>query len=149
MKKTLRVLGAIFIILIVIGMGGFFILAREGATLDVESHDYVDSSVMAIITDWDQNELRKRMTAESQDKYPPQDMDRLFAKLRTLGRIKTYDGSRGQARLGINPMGKIVTANYEATANFDTGPAQITLNLIKGIDGWRIQSFYVFSKALL
>jgi hypothetical protein len=149
MRKALRVLGIISLLLIVIAIVGFAILAKEGAALDSESRNYADSSIIAIVGDWDQNELQKRATSGFLVNAPPADIDRLFAKLRTLGRMKTYNGSRGQARMMINQGGKNVTANYEATADFDTGPARITLNLVKGIDGWRIHGFYVFSKALL
>ncbi len=149
MRKALRVLGAIFLVIILVGIGGFIILAKEGASLDSESRNYADSSIVAIVSDWDQRELEARATSEFLVNMPPGDMDRLFSKLRTVGRLKAYKGSRGQARIMMNQTGKGVMANYEATADFDTGPARITLNLIKGLDGWRIHGFYVFSKALL
>lgn len=149
MKKTLRVLGAIFLVLIVAGIVTGAILAKEGASLDAESHNYVDSSVTAIVSNWDQNELLTRASSGFLVNMPPSDVDRLFAKLRTLGRLKTYNGSQGQARISFNQTGKTIVANYVASAEFDTGPAQISLTLIKNFGGWKIHWFYVSSKAFL
>lgn len=149
MKKALRVLGAIFLVLIIAGIVSAVILGKEGASLDTESRAYADSSIMAIVSDWDKNELQTRASSEFLMITPPPDLERLFAKFRTLGRLKTYNGSRGQARIMFNQAGKSVTAIYEASADFETGPARITLTLIKRIDGWRIYGFHVNSNAFL
>ena len=149
MKKTLRVLGAIFLVLVVAGIVSGIILAKEGVSLDAESHNYVDSSVTAIVSNWDKNELLTRASSGFLVNMPPSDVDRLFAKLRTLGRLKKYTGSQGQARISFNQTGKTIVANYVASAEFDTAPAQISLTLVKNLGEWKIHWFYVSSKAFL
>jgi hypothetical protein len=135
--------------LIIFGIVGLVILSKKGSSLDSESRSYADVSIMAIISHWDKQELLARASPDLLIKAPQEDTDRLFARLRTLGQLKVYNGSRGQARISINQVGGSVTANYETTADFDSGPAQITLGLIKSESGWRIQEFRVLSKVLL
>ena len=147
MKKVLMILGGIFLVVIVLGIGLFAFLAVKGSRLDKESKQYVDTAVPAIVTTWDKQALIDRASMEFINSVKGDDLDKIITMFRKLGRFKEYKGCEGQAGISITPQqGKIVTAAYVAKAEFETGPADIQITLIKHGDKWEILGFRINSK---
>ncbi len=150
MKKGLPGLGVTF--LIVIGVLGIAlgIMTYRGRHLDTESQQYVDQSVMAIAAEWKLSEFLHRASPDLLAKVNAGDIDRVFTALQAkLGKLIRYKGAKGAARLSWYSGGESIAAQYLATAEFEHGSAEITVNVIKVNNAWVLNGFYVNSRELL
>jgi hypothetical protein len=149
MKKLLVALGIVFIGFVVVIAALIGYAAFTGGALDKESKAYVDTSVPAIVSFWNEQELLGRASPEFEKAVSPADVERLFRWFRTLGRLQKYEGAQGQATISVTPKtGKIVSGHYVAKAVFDAGDANIEIHLIKHGNRWQIAGFKVDSPAL-
>ena len=150
MKKALMVLGGIFAGLLVVGVIGVAVVAVKGNALDKESRQYVDAAVPAIVSTWEITEIRNRASPEFNAAVNDADLETLIRKFRTLGRLKAYKGARGQANMSVASRdGKVISAAYTADAEFDTGPAEVNLSLIKHGDQWQLLGIRINSRLFL
>lgn len=145
MKKLLVILGVISLGLVVLVGALIGYAAFTGGKLDSSSKAYVDANLPPIISGWSEIELRRRASPEFL-RATPAGLDRLFSKLKQLGPLKRYEGSRGGSRISLTTQnGKVVSAGYVASAVFQNGSARIRVGLIREGGQWRILSFYVDS----
>jgi hypothetical protein len=150
LKKLLVALGAIFAALILVFVVGFGYLAYSGRGLDEEGKRYVDEVVPLIVADWDQQALETRISTEFKAVLKPGDMEKWFAAYRKVGKLKRYGGSQGNANISVTTQyGKVISGQYLVQADFETGPAQIWLSLIKRDGQWRIMGFRVNADILM
>ncbi len=144
------VLGGVFLALVVIAIVGFAFLSKKGNALDRESKKYVDTAVPAIIAQWDLKEIMDRASPELKNAVSEDEMKKLLDWFQKLGTFKEYKGSTGQATMFVKPgQGEVISAQYVANAEFENGPSEIKISLIKHGDDWQIQGFHVNSKALM
>jgi hypothetical protein len=145
-KKFLIILGAIFLMLILLGAIGIGIAAFKGAALDKESKAYVDAAVPAIISSWNTQELLSRASPEFNKVTKSDDLERFFQPLRSLGKMQKYEGSQGQSVTSrILGKGTTISADYFVRAEFEGGSAKIYVKLIKHGNLWQIGGFRVES----
>ena len=150
MKKVLMILGGAFAAIVVLVIAGVAISAVKGSGLDKESKEYVDAAVPEILSKWDIAEIQNRASPEFKTAVRGEDLEKLLRISRRLGTFKAYNGAEGQARISIlTGKGTVISAAYVVRADFDTGPAEIRLSLIKHRDQWQLLGISVFSKALL
>jgi hypothetical protein len=143
-KKFFIILGAIFLALIALAAIGIGISLFNGAALDKESKAYVDAAVPAIVTSWSPQELLNRASPELTETTRPEDIERFFQSLRSLGKLRQYKGSQGESVTSrILGKGTTISGNYLATAEFEAGSAKIYLKLIKHGNHWQIGGFHV------
>jgi hypothetical protein len=152
MKKLFQVLGGIFlaIILIVAVMVGMGIY--QGTRLDASSKAYVEENVKPVVSTWSKDELIKRASpqlVEILGKHPDQ-IDRVFAKLSKLGALKSLSEPKGQSLVSVMVgSGKMVSATYIESAEFENGHADINIRLVQ-VDGqWRFLGFFVNSPIMM
>ena len=149
-KKALMILGGVFLAIVVIAMVGISILDVKGNALDKESKEYADAAILAVIAGWDIMELEKRASPEFTSAVKGGDLEKLFIMFQKLGKLKEYKGSKGQANISVTVRnGRVITAAYLGSAEFEKGTAEIQLTLIKHGDQWQILGFRVNSKVLL
>lgn len=149
MKKTLVILGGMFLALIVAAAVAISILSVKGNALDRESKEYADAAILAVISGWDMTELKRRVSPEFASTTNSKDLGKLFGLFRMLGKLREYQGSKGQAIISVTPQkGKVITATYVGRAEFEKGPAEIQITLIQHEDGWQILGFRVNSRLL-
>lgn len=151
MKKTLQVLGIVFIAVVVL-LGCFIgYAAFTGKKLDASSKEYVDSAIPAIVSNWSEVELTNRAAPQLMQGSTPEELSKLFHWLSSLGPMKKYCGSKGDSNVFVSPQqGKTVSARYTACAQFEKGDATINVLLIQNKEkAWQIAGFHVDSKALL
>jgi len=142
----MKFLGYVFLVVLVC----FGILAIKGTALDKESKQYADAAILALVTNWDMNELEGRISPEFKSTVQPGDVQKLFAMLRRLGSLKEYKGYHGSSNMSFtSERGKVISATYVENAEFAAGSAEIHLALIKHGDQWQILGFHVNSKAFL
>ena len=146
MEKRLMIFGGIFVVLIVAGVIGFCLLFVKGTALDEEGKAYIDKVTPIILANLNKETLFKYASEELKD-APFQDaLFDLFAK---LGQFKEYKGSNGQTNISVTTTKeKQITGLYQAEAEFENGPATITIKTIKNGDDWQIIGFNISSKAL-
>ena len=139
MKKAIMILGYIFLVLLVVLIAGFVSLTVLGQRLDKESKAYVDVAIPAIISTWDVKELEKRASPEFNDDMDYDSLEQDFDTLRQLGKLTEYKGSSGDSNITLSlQYGYEITADYTATADFETGSAEIRMLLIKHGKKWQI-----------
>lgn len=150
MKKFLIILGTVFLILIIIAIVGFVLLASKGKRLDKESKQYVDEAIVSIVSGWEKQELIKRASPELMAAVNDDGLNKVFDLFQRLGNLKEYKGPEGQSNISLTTQhGKVITADYTAKADFDAGPAEIKVSLIKHGNNWQILKFNIDSKVFL
>src|SRR5580704_4212682 len=145
MKKILMIFGGLCAVILLLVIILIAVLAYTGRGLDQESKAYADAAVVAIASHWNENDFVQRASPQLMDKIKDAaGLHKLMASLRSLGPLRNYEGSKGESHIAlIFPSGETVTAFYVAKVEFDSGPADIKLSLIK-LDGvWKILGFYV------
>ena len=152
-KKLLIATGVVFIALLIVG--GVFIgfTAYRGFGLDKSSRAYVDENVPPIVSRWSKDELLRRASPQllTALQAKPEEIEQVFTWLSSLGPLKHYNGSKGEAKmLYDSKQGSVTTADYLAAATFEQGDASISVRLIQAPSGqWQFLSFHVNSPALL
>jgi hypothetical protein len=150
MKKVLMLLGGVFLALVIVGIAVITIVAVKGSALDKESKQYADAAIPAIVSDWDIKELEQRTSPEFKSVLKDGDLEKLFGMFRRLGKLKEFKGCKGASNISFtSEHGKVVSAAYVGSTEFEAGPAEIQLSLIKHGDQWQILGFRVNSKAFL
>jgi hypothetical protein len=148
-RKPAKILSTVFLVLIVLLVGGVITFAVVGKTLDKESKVFVDTAITAIVSDWDAIEIKKRASSEFDETINYEDLQQLLDILHGLGEMEEYRGSTGQATIMLSLVdGVVITALYEATADFEAGSADMQLSLIKHQGRWQILGFKISPEEL-
>lgn len=143
MKKTIMILGYIFLTLIVVIAATIASVTIIGKKLDKESKAFVDAAVPAIVADWDVEELQKRASPELDASVDYDDVEDYFGSLQELGKFQEYNGSTGDSNITISLSGYEITADYTASADFEAGSVEMQISLIKHGSQWQILDFKV------
>ncbi len=143
MKKTIMILGYIFLTLIVVIAATIASVTIIGKKLDKESKAFVDAAVPAIVADWDVEELQKRASPELDASVDYDDVEDYFGSLQELGKFQGYNGSTGDSNITISLSGYDITADYTASADFEAGSVEMQISLIKHGSQWQILDFKV------
>jgi hypothetical protein len=150
MKKILLVLGIIILFLIGFVLANVSYVAFIGPRLDISSKAYVDANVPVVISSWSWDELRKRSSPEFREALSDDQMNLFLPKLKQLGSFQKYKGSVGQSYISLTiKNGKVITANYTASAIFQNGSVEIHIALIQKNGQWQIDAFKVNSPNFL
>ncbi len=144
MKKLLMTLGGIFLVII----GLLVVAVIKGRALDKQSKAYADAAVVAIVSNWNDHALLDRASGAFMKTTNNEEIDQLFHRLRVLGKMTKYRGSKGSssAYFSFNKWRWKITASYISRADFQFGVAAIKINLIKRHGRWRILGFFVRAK---
>jgi hypothetical protein len=143
-KKTIMILGYIFLVLIIGIVAGMGTLAVIGNRLDKESKAFVDAAIPAIISTWDVSEVEKRASPEFNDEVDYDELEQDFGVLQQLGKLVEYKGSTGDANITLSlQYGYEITADYTASAEFEAGSTNIRMSLIKRGGRWQILDFKI------
>ena len=144
MKKVIMILGYIFLALIVGLLIGFGSLTVIGNRLDKESKAFVDDAIPAIISTWDVREIEKRASPEFNADVDHDGLEKDFGVLQQLGNLVMYKGSTGDAHITLSLLyGYEITADYTASADFETGSTNMRMSLIKHRGQWQILDFKI------
>jgi hypothetical protein len=144
MKKFLIILGALFLMILVVGGIDFAILAYRGNALDKESRVYADTTLSAIVTQWSEKALLDRASPEFKQATTIDQLDAYFRSCSQLGALQHADSMRGQAGIFYDTKrGKMITGQYSTKVQFENAEATITLGLIKHGEQWQILKFDV------
>jgi len=147
MKKTLMILINVFVVLVVLALVVIAFVVVKGAALDKESKQFVDAAVPAIAAEWNIAEIQNRASPEFKASVKAANLEKLVRMVRELGKFKAYNGAKGYAYPYVSSEhGKLLVATYVATADFENGPAEIKISLVKHGDRWQLFGLHVTSK---
>ena len=146
MKTALSIIGIVFLVLLILGGSFIGFVIYEGNKFDASSKAYADASIQAIVTNWSKDELIKRESPQFRSATPDDQLIQLFSQLSQLGPLKSYEGSKGEAKMNVTPAsGLEITAVYKAGGTFQNGEAEIKLTLTYANGEWKILGFGVNS----
>jgi hypothetical protein len=144
MKKVIMTLGYAFLVLIVGIVAGTVTLAAIKNRLDKESKAFVDAAIPAIVTTWDVSEIEKRASPEFNDEVDYDELEQDFSALQQLGKLVEYKGSDGDVNIALSfQCGYEITADYTASADFETGSTAMRISLVKHGGQWQILDFSI------
>jgi hypothetical protein len=144
LKKVLMIFGGLCAAIVLLLIIAVAFIAYTGRGLDKESKTYADAAVVAIASQWNEQDLTDRASPQFMATVKdPADLDRVVGVWRTLGPLKNYGGSKGEANINLGPHGRTITAVYVARVEFDQNSARIKISLIKSDGAWKILGFYV------
>lgn len=144
MKKRVMLLGYGLLALVVLLIAAVATMDVMGRILDKESKAFVDAAIPAIVSDWDVEEIRKRASPEFSETINYDDLQQFFDILHGLGELEEYRGSTGESTLTLSwPQGMVITAVYEASADFEAGSAEMQITLIKHAGRWQLLGFKI------
>ncbi|MBV8249399.1 MAG: hypothetical protein JO200_13215, partial [Comamonas sp.] len=92
MKRTLMILGGVFLGIFVAVVVGTSTLVVKGNALDKESKEYANTAIVAAISNWDVHELKRRASPEFSSATSDEELGRLFSLFSMLGRLRVYQG---------------------------------------------------------
>lgn len=151
MNKFLKILGGIFLaVLVIVGVVAAIFIPK-GLALDRDAVAYIETNVPPIVETWSSEELVRRAAPEMLSPSAKEQMPKMFSWLASLGKLKRLDKPVGQVGRGVYPGTQFsgTWGDYVANAEFDGGPAQIRVVLRRSGDSWQIIGFHVNSPALL
>jgi len=144
MRRFLYVLGALFLVILVAGTVAIVFAVYSGQALDAESKAYVDASIPAIASNWNEAELLNRATPELRNSMVPEQFASLFGSFSQFGHLIRYNGSKGQAMMSyVAGVGKTVSASYVAKAACQNGNVIFRIVLLKRNGRWWINNFHI------
>ncbi len=145
--RVLAYLGPILVLAILVSGVVVVFATLRGPGLDQESHAFVDCAIPAITSNWEQDALMKRASSRFLNERAA-DIEGKFEIYRRLGRLRSYEGSRGDSSAALGLGGLDITGKYYGSARFDTGEADLQVDLVKRGGDWLIDDFKVESKAI-
>jgi len=144
MKKTIVLLGYLFLVFIILNVVGATSLYILGQRLDRESHLYADAAVQALTANWDIKELQKRASHEFDSSLDYEETEHYFKELRKLGKLVVYKGAAGESTIILSAKYLYeITAEYTAEVEYETGTIQMQVTLIKHGKHWQILDLWI------
>jgi hypothetical protein len=150
MRTVLTILGAIFAIFIVILITAAVIFIPRAIKLEHGGAVYLQDAIPKIVTNWNSQELVDRATPELLATGSRDSVNRLFVMFQRLGSLKHLDTPEGTiTSSAYTGTGTVTIGNFKAEAEFEKGPATISVQLERVKDTWEINGFHIYSDALL
>jgi hypothetical protein len=149
MNKLAGALGNVVLAALIVAIiYGAYLIARTNA-LARDASEYTEKAIRAMADPWSADEFVKRAAPETLRQGGEKFMPELFAYYSGLGKLKSLDKPAGRVGSGAYPGTAIkgAWADYSAHAEFDTGPAEISLTLKRQGAGWQIANIQISAEA--
>ncbi len=144
------ILGGGFVVLVGIAAIGLTLLVEKGEALDIESKAYVDEVVPMICADLRFENLAKHASKELLAAVPPEEFKKVFVWFERLGEYRAFIESSGQVHMNYAAQGdESIIGKYIAHVEFETGPAEVEIVVVKKDDGWKVQMLNIDSPAMM
>lgn len=159
MSAILKFLGALLLISIIAAAAGGAIGWHKTRALQRDGAQYVEINVPLIVANWNADEVIKRSAPEFLVPAVREGFPQVFHVLSQLGKLKSlgkpagvvtvadFQVSIGDKAVAMPPqIRKPVWARYVVDAEFDAGPATLTMDLVRHDEGWQIIGFLINTK---
>jgi hypothetical protein len=147
-RTWLKIIGALAVAAVLFLGATLAVIFWQGNKLDASSKAYIDDYVSTVAPNWSADDFVSRVAPQFREQFNHDAVGNLFSRLSTLGSLKQYDGSKGQAHISLRSFGKTVTAKYEAHATFDHGDATFEIVLLRMNGQWTVAGLSVNSPVL-
>lgn len=125
------------------------LIVYRGAGVNEETEKFINEVTPVILSAMNRETFFKYADESLINSAPADRFDRIFQWFGTLGEMRSYNGSSGQANVKLGMAGISFSADYEARASFAKGEAVIKVSLIRRRgDSWKISGFGISSPAL-
>lgn len=120
--------------------------------MNKESKLYVDTTVQAIASFWNPNEVFSRASPKMMQANSKEKIEFASTELmKILGTMKEYKGSKGEVRTSfLSNEGLSIKAEYTAQATFEKGTATFDVKLAYRNDKWELDDidivYYPYKK---
>lgn len=143
MKWLWITLGIIFVVCCGGGALTFFLVYNGAKGISDEAGKFADTSITAICTTWDVNALNSRAAPELTAQNPPGTLENVVATLKeSLGPMKSFTSHITNINAKNENGQSWVEVQVSATGQFEKGPGELELTLLKRGDKWSILKFY-------
>lgn len=150
MKKVLKVLGIVFLVIVV-----FF--SAIGVYTYLKSSEYSKTAVPYIkekiheLSSWDSDVAKQYLAPQVLEMTKDEDLDKLMNWFSKLGSLKNIEEPQfvNVTSSATLANGQQTIATYTILANYENGVANITMRLLEVKDGFQIYQFHINSNALM
>jgi hypothetical protein len=148
--RLARYSGYALIALIVLGIVYAGQIVIKTNRYHAEAAAYVRDAVTSMAISWNSGELIRRASPEWLSPADYAGVERLFADLALLGRLKSLDEPSGRIGNGPYPGTRIngAWAEYAVRGEFDLGPCEFRMILQRLDQGWQLAGLRLESEAL-
>ena len=140
MPTLFRIIGVAVVVAIVLILIGSMVWAPKLNALESEAGKFIDETIPLICNMWNVGMFLKYADSSLLEAIPQDRWERFFSDLAlTFGYLVQYQGRRGGIRVGFTGA----TATYSVDAEFETGPATLSVSIRKRGNEWKITSFEI------
>jgi hypothetical protein len=141
MNKALKILGAIFLAILISIAGMFGYAAFQGQKLDAESRAYLEATLPMVLADLRSENFSSFMAAEDRTKLNAAATDQFALKVRqSLGSFQSCDDLKGDSLATYTPSGVNILGKYVASCHYENGSVMATITLRKVGASWSLMS---------
>ncbi|MBU3916334.1 hypothetical protein KKA14_12435 [bacterium] len=153
MKSVLKVLGIIFIFILLLAIGIIIWFSFESAKLEKDISPFINESLNAI-TMWEYEEFRTYLTSETQQLFSTEKGQKLLKKLSKLGKLKSCsDPELLESKTGyFYESGFTNYTNYSkfsVNCDLENHRAKFTLVIVPNKNEFLIEHIHVASDLFL
>ena len=150
MRRILTIVGGVT--LAVVGATALFLVwyAPEGRRLDATSSEYASHLLDTALKTWDLKQIKSEASDQFLAAAPEEKLVRLLSTFSArLGAVRSHGTPRGESRLSVWNLNKVVTADYVVPVTFEKAEGTVLLRFVLNGDQWQLLAFNVNSEALL
>ena len=142
----LKLVGGAALALGILGGGYLAAGAVKASRLEASGRTYIETQLPLILASWSVEALQTQAAPQLLKALTeqPERLDNIregFDHLAKLGDFHRLKGQQGQTFIFSAHGESMITASYQATAEFENGAARIHVRLIHENDAWRILEF--------
>ena len=148
-KKRFDRLGDLLLAaIVVLALYGGYVVIRTKA-LNADAAAYSEQAIRAMVDPWNADAFLRRAAPETKQRVGDRFMTDLFAWYAGLGKLEALDKPAGRVGVGAFPGTAIreMWAAYSAHAQFEAGPAEISVLLKREADAWQVAEVRIESEA--
>lgn len=149
-QKILIALGAIFLVIIVIFIVAFSILAPKTLTSDREIRIYLNKVIPIILSNMNKETFLLYAADQLKNSAKPEELEKVFGWYSKLGKFKEKKGLSIQLfSITHHVSSGQILGRYIVNADFERGPAEVKVAVIKEGTDWKILEFFINSEAFI
>jgi hypothetical protein len=151
MNRFLKILGGLFLVLLVVGGVCAAIFIPRGMALHNSATAYIQENLPPILRSWDPDQFIQRADPNTLTPKLRQELPRVFGMFTQLGPFKSMDKPLGGVNTSVadgkRPGG--TWGRYVVHAKFEAGPADVTVLLHRVGEKWTFEGIDVRSPVFL
>jgi hypothetical protein len=129
----------------------FIVLVLRGRMQGEGAQKAATQVVLAFTENWTPEPLMRQASKDLREKVTAEEAARLFEIYKRLGTRTSLGEPTGTttASSGFGTFASGIRAEFAFPATFTTGPATIRIRMIREDNAWKVDGFWIESKALL